>query len=243
MKQHVISFALGNIWSWIPSRNMGTLVDFARQLDISGVEITLASKDELFAFQLSENDRAWLRTLAHVTIHAPFKLVSESANQKELMSQLHLLSDLYQSVNAKTIVIHPDEMPDPELLQQQAFTVSTENMPEGRFSMQSNLNHLMSRYPGIALCIDVSHAFLRSGKETAQLISAFSNKISQIHLSGADAASDHLSLRNAPREFLRSIQPIKTLRVPMVLEADIRTMSIEYLKEEIEYIKHFLYNP
>jgi hypothetical protein len=236
MKQHVISFALGNIWSWIPSRNMGTLVDFARQLDISGVEITLASKDELFSFQLSEEDRTWL-------LHAPFRLVSESANQKELMSQLKLLSDLYQSVNAKTIVIHPDEMPDPELLQQQAFTVSTENMPEGRFSMQSNLNHLMSRYPGIALCVDVSHAFLRSGKETAQLVSAFSNKISQIHLSGANAASDHLSLRNAPGEFLRSIQPIKTLRVPMVLEADIRTMSIEYLKEEIEYIKHFLYNP
>lgn len=218
------------------------LVDVARQLDIAGVEITLASKEELFSFQLSREDMTWLRALPHVSIHAPFRLVTGSDNREDLLHQLRLLSELYQSISAKTIVIHPDEMPKPELLQQQTFAVSTENMPEGRFSAQSNLHDLMSRYPTAGLCIDVSHAYLRSAKETAQLITAFKSKISHVHLSGADADSDHLSLRNAPREFLHSIQPIKALMVPIVLEADIRTVSIEYLKEEITYIKKFLCN-
>jgi hypothetical protein len=242
MDKRIISFALGNIWSWIPSRNMGMLVDYTRQLDISGLEITLASKEELFSFHLSEENRTWLRALAYVSIHAPFRLRSESADQEELLSQLHVLSELYQSVNARNIIIHPDEMLEPELLQQQAFAVSTENMPEGRFSVDSNLKHLMSHYPGIGICIDVSHAFLKSGEETARLINAFGKKISQIHLSGADATSDHLSFRNVSKEFLRSIRPIKALPAPIVIEADIRTTSIQYLREEIEYIKDFLCN-
>ena len=68
----IYSFALGNIWRWAQSENRNGLLRYAKNLDLSGVEITLPTESELCAFRLSKENLSWLKTLPYVTIHAPF---------------------------------------------------------------------------------------------------------------------------------------------------------------------------
>ena len=48
--ERVFSFALGNIWRWDTSTNRNVLIDYVRKLDVSGVELTFATKEELTRF-------------------------------------------------------------------------------------------------------------------------------------------------------------------------------------------------
>jgi hypothetical protein len=238
MKHRIFSFALGNIWRWTRSKNVGVLVDYLKQLDISGVEITFASKEELYFFELSEDNASFLSTLDYVSIHAPFRLISGSESQEELFRQLNIMSRLYKDVKAQNIIIHPDELPGPEILKSYSFTVSTENLPAGGQSTVSGLSNMFTLYPDLGLCIDVSHAYLRSGSETEELVGAFNDRISQVHFSGTYKNMDHQSLRNVTKAFLDSIEPVKTLHVPIVIEEDMEETSLEYVKEEIKCIKN-----
>lgn len=230
-----LSFALGNIWRWTKSKNRDVLIPYVRELDVSGIEITFALKEELYSFRLSEDNRSWLRSLDYVTIHAPFDLIGGSAGKDEVIRQLDIISALSDDVNAGNIIIHPDNLPPPEILKEYGFNVSTENLPpKSRISMP-DLKRVLDRYPEIGLCLDVSHAYLWSKHETRRLVKAFKDRITQVHLSGTYKRKDHQSLRSVTRAFLYSIQPVKELNVPIVIEEDIETKSLRFVKKEIDY--------
>jgi len=54
----IFSFALGNVWSWEKSKDKDKLIKYARNLDVSGIEITFGSREELYATQLSPRNTA-----------------------------------------------------------------------------------------------------------------------------------------------------------------------------------------
>lgn len=231
------SFATGNIWRWNKSENRNILINYARKLDnISGVEITFASKEDLYLFRLSESNRRWLRTLDYVTIHAPFRLVRDSEDEEEVIRQLDMISKLYKDVNAKDVIIHPRDIPAKKVLGRYDFNISTENMPR-RSAPISYLKDVLDRHPKMRFCLDVSHAYIWSKHETGKLVRAFRNRISQVHLSGTYKRKSHQSLRCVTDEFMRSIEPVKDLDVPIIIEEDIKTKSLGYVRDEIEYIK------
>jgi hypothetical protein len=235
--KRIFSFALGNVWSWTTSKNRDNLIKYARKLDVSGVEITFASKEEVYAFKLSEENRAWLRQLDYVTIHAPFSLVRGSENEEEIIKQLNLISGVYNDINAKNVIIHSISLPSPEMLKEYNFNVSTENTElRGRVTIP-DLKKILNQYPNIGLCLDVTHAYNWSKYETGNLVKAFKDRISQIHLSGTYKRKYHQSMRNVTKDFLLSIEPIKELNVPIVIEEDIKVKSQRYLKDEVAYIK------
>ena len=235
--KRIFSFALGNVWSWTTSKNRDDLIKYARKLDVSGVEITFASKEEVYAFKLSESNRAWLRQLDYVTIHAPFHLIRESGNEKEMIKQLNLISEIYNDINAKNVIIHSISLPSPEMLKKYGLNVSTENTELRGHVTIPDLKKILNQYSSIGLCLDVTHAYNWSKYETGNLVKAFKNRISQIHLSGTYRRKYHQSMRNVTKDFLLSIKPIKELNVPIVIEEDIKVKSQKYLKEEVEYIK------
>lgn len=234
------SFALGNIWRWTTSKNRNVLVNYAKKLDISGIEITFATKEELYSFKLSNANKSWLRQLDYVSIHAPFRLVRKAKDEKEIIKQLNIISKLYNDVKAKNVIIHPNDLPKPKILKKYKFNVSIENLPKKRRVTIPKLKRIFGKYPKIKLCLDVSHAYRWSKFETGKLVQAFKRKISQIHFSGTYRNREHQSLRKVTKTFLHSIQSIKKLNVPIIVEEDIKIKNLRCIKEEIEYIKKFL---
>lgn len=232
------SFALGCLWRWHDSKNSGELIKYIKKLGVSGVEITLGHKEEISAFNISNKNKKWLKSLDYVSIHAPFSLLKEAKDQNEVISQLDAIKNLYKEVNARNVIIHLDNLPSPKILEKYDFNISTENLtPKSRLGI-AQMKKIFRKYPKIKLCLDVSHAYLWSELETKRIVDNFGYRISQVHFSGTYRKKDHQSLRGVTKRFLRSIEPIKELHVPIVIEEDIEKKEGErYLVEEVEYIK------
>ncbi len=233
----IISFALGNIWRWEKSKNRNDFIKYAKSLDIDGVELTFASKEELFAFKLSLANEKFLKGLNYVTIHAPFDLIGEAGNEKELIEQLDAISRIYRQVNAKNVIIHPHGLPSRKILDKFNFKVSTENLRKKRNVSISNFKKIFKKYPKVGLCVDVSHAYSWSKKETEKLVRAFSSRITQFHFSGAYRGKDHQPIRIVSKDFLSSIELLFKSKAPIIIEEDIKIKSEQFLKEEVEFIK------
>lgn len=231
-----ISFAIGTIWRWEKER--AKLLKYARKLDVMGIELTLDTTETLYNFKLPAADIKWLKNLEYVTIHAPFGLAKVSENEIELMRQLDTLWKLYKDVNAKNLIIHPNELPPPSILNKYRFSVSTENMERMRRFSVHDLKKTLTKYPDIGLCLDASHAYTFNKYEIEKLIDNFKNRITQIHFSGTYRNKTHQDMRMVTNEFLQSIAPLKKLKVPLIIEGDIRTKDIKYVKDEIDLIKN-----
>ena len=214
-----------------PGTGIKTMIEIAKKLDISGIELMFSSFNELFLFSPSPQDIKWIRKLDYVSIHAPFEAVNSNT---EMIQQLDRLNEIYNLIDAQVVVIHPTNLPPPKILNKYTFAACTENTK--RRTTISSLKKIFRKYPRLGLCIDVSHAYLQSEKETSKLIKTFQEKIVQIHMSGAHNGEDHLSLRGTSKRFLRSIIPIKNLDVPIIIEEDITSPSIGDLRKEIKIV-------
>lgn len=234
----IFSFALGNIWRWEKKR--ADLVKYIRKLDVAGVELTIASPQELFDFKLSNSDRKWLKDLDYVSIHAPFFDFGNNKDKDLVKKGMDCIFKLYKEVGAKNVVIHPDELPSNELLKDYDFNISTENLEGEGHNYIGDLKKIFAEYPKMGLCLDISHTYTFSKNETKKLIKEFKDRITQIHFSGTYRKKCHQSLRNVSRDFLRSIEPLKEFDVPIVIEEDIKTKSLKYLKDELAYIKKLI---
>lgn len=238
----IISFALGNIWRWDKTKNRDKLIPYAKALNINGVEITFSSKEDLYAFKLNEKNERWLKSLDYLTVHAPFRLLRESTDEKDLIKQLDLISWYNKKLKAKNVIIHPSDLPEPKILNRYDFKILTENLPKSRNVTIPDLKKIFKTYPKIGFCLDVSHAYLWSKYETGKLIEAFKDKIAQIHFSGTYRHRDHQSLQIVTDNFMDSIKPIIKLNVPIIIEEDIEKKDTKLLHKEVKFIKKLLKN-
>ena len=229
---------MGNIWRWGSSGNRNSLIDYVRGLDVTGVELTLATKKDLYSLKLSNENTLWLKKLDYVTIHAPVDLFEASENEKELSDQLDTLKKIYHQIDAKRVIIHPEmELIQSDILKEYPIQFSIENLPRKYNLSLSFLKNILDKYPNMEMCLDISHAYSWSKYETCKLVRAFKEKISQIHFSGSYRRKQHVSLRKVSKNFLFSIQPLNYLDVPIVIEEDLEIKSLQYVREELDYIK------
>lgn len=227
-------FALGDIHTWNKADNRANLLKYIKKFPVSGVELNFGgSEKEMLAFRLKKHDRDWLRSLEYVSIHAP-------SLKKDSKKILDFIARLYKEVNAKNVVIHPDHMPPKKLLDKYKMRFSVENlMPSVHFPF-SRVKRILENDPRLWLCLDVCHAYLWSKDETARIVKQYKNRIAEVHFSGAYRRMDHTSLRIVTKRFIESIQPVKRLNVPFVLEENMLKKSIQYVKDEIEEAKKVL---
>jgi len=233
-------FSTGNIWRLTEGKNRAGLIDKIKELDIDGVELIFGSKEGLYNFSLKSSQLSFLRKLDYVSIHAPFRLASNAAGQAEVIKQLDIIQIIYNRINAKNVIIHPNDLPPPEVLEAYNMQFSTENLPKKRSITIRKLGFILKKYPKMGLCLDVSHAYLWSSQETSKLVKKFSKKIMQVHFSGTYRKQDHLSLQKVTPVFLKSIEPIKKLGVPIIIEEDMNfkdDIDLGKIKKEVEYIK------
>ena len=243
MKKPSLCFALGCIWNWTKHNNRAGLIKYARQLDVKGAEITIGYIEELFALKFTKSQVKWLRSLKYVSIHAPFNL-SDSSKEEDIIKRMDKIQEVYNQVKASNVIIHPQQLPEKRILAKYKMRISIENMEKGKYSKIRNLQNMLKKHPKKGLCLDISHAYGISKKDTANIIKKFKERITQIHLSGTYKRVKHRSLRIVTPSFIKSIHPIRKLRVPIILEEDmtkdISRKSMNYVKKEVEYASSLL---
>jgi sugar phosphate isomerase/epimerase len=233
-----VSFALGSIHTWSDRTGRGSLLKFAKKLDIDGVEITFARKDDALNFELSKSDIRFLRGLDYVSIHAPFKLVRDNS-EEDIIEILKKIDYVYRKVGAKNVVIHPLDIPEQTVLRKFRFNVITENLPK-RLKKDHKiitLDDVFKKYPNIGLCLDVSHAYRISSRETGRIVTKFGGRIRQIHFSGTYRDDDHLQLKYVTKDFYKSIEPILKIDAPIVIEEFFEKKDIKKVKEEVSFVR------
>ncbi|MFH1511488.1 MAG: TIM barrel protein [Candidatus Woesearchaeota archaeon] len=242
MKTPLIGFATGNIYR-LAKQDRSNLLDFARKLNIQALELTFADRKDLEETNLRKQHIHWLRKLDYVSIHAPFRLIQDSETSKQVIEQLDMIATLYHLTKACNVIIHPSDLPEKEILASYDMNFSTENMPrKKRYCMYNTarLCSVFSRYPDIGLCLDVSHAYLWSEVETAQLVDHFKDRITQVHVSGTYRNKDHQGLGMVTERFWKSIEPLRLLNAPFIYESDLNQKNPGFFQEEIECLKRFL---
>jgi hypothetical protein len=234
----LIGFATGPCWRWLESTK--DAIDVARLLRIRAVELTFGDKIELLKFRLSKNRLDYLRTLDYVSLHSPFRLKRDSVDQRELMAQLDVLENLYRLCKAKALVIHPLDLPGAEILDSYSFFVSTENLPRNRRLSCTEMVSILRRYEDIGLCLDVGHAYDWDRFEIARYVKLCGERISHVHMHGSCRRQDHLSLAKASNAFLKSVEPVRLLDVPVLIEEDLDKRSVAGIRHEIRLVKKIL---
>ena len=87
------------------------------------------------------------------------------------------------------------------------------------------------------MLLDVNHASDYSEKEVSNYIKNYKNKIKIIHLAGGHQRKTvwHQPFSKATKKFLKSIEPIKQLKIPIVIEDN--KITTKELKKEIKKVK------
>ncbi len=222
---------------WSETGNIAELLEYVKALGVQGVEITLARKEDVMRFELNDSQMDILKSLPYKSIHAPFRMVSHSFDDEELRMQLDKIGHVYDKIGAKTVVVHPNELPSSDILDDYNFHISLENLSDISEVSLMDMKRLLEKHSKMKLCLDVTHSFTWSKHETIKYIDEFKGNISQIHLSGGKNGVTHLPLRECDDEFISSIMPIKKLDVPFVVEEDLNHCNLEFIREEIGYIR------
>jgi len=240
-KKRVITFALGNIWRMMRGIDRGKLLSKVKNLDVDGFEITILRVNELDAIKISDAQCRWLKKFHYVSIHAPTHLARKGeVSKEELLRRMDTLYELYKKVGAQNIVIHPDDLPDKSILKRYKMNYSTENMEHGRGITKKHVADILRKNPKIGLCLDVSHAHTISSKETKYYVDNFREKITQVHFSGANRKGRHLQMKNSAKSFMKSMKPILSLDVPIIIEENMPFKKMEQVKREIKIVKNIL---
>jgi len=59
----LIAFSIGCLWPWNSSPNRDCLLNYINNLDLEGIELTFATREQLLSFDLSAQNRMWLESL------------------------------------------------------------------------------------------------------------------------------------------------------------------------------------
>jgi len=233
-----LCFATGNLYRFF---GKFALTDLFSSLVIQGVEWTYGKN--FGERPLTEKDVNFLRTLDYVSLHAPFRFGSEYYSNDEISSGLKSLSLDYSKIKAKCIVVHPNRTVPRDFFKKSNMLIVTENLnPRRNDSGRKRLGFekVLNLNPDDGLCLDVSHAYLWSENETGRIVKKWKHRIKQVHFSNTFRGADHLSFKKISARFLKSIEPLRELEVPIIIEEDMNSCSLTSIKSEIKLIKKIL---
>ncbi|MFH0928813.1 MAG: hypothetical protein V1818_00475 [Candidatus Aenigmatarchaeota archaeon] len=238
----LISFSLGTLHKWMDCVNRASLLKFVKKLDIQGLEITLATWEQVYNLSFSKADLKYIKGLEYVSIHTPFKITRRSTDRNEIKNLLTRIEKIYNETNSKAVVIHPADIPEPRILEKYSFKIITETVPQSHKEYRNlKLKSVFKKYPKVGLCLDVAHSYRNSKTETEYVVKNFKKIIKQIHLSGVYRNRDHISLNSATEDFMKSIEPIKSLDVPIIIEEGFEKGSIESIRREIKLVRKLFF--
>jgi hypothetical protein len=231
----LISFATGRLWNVSNNKDFLSKI---KKFDVDGIEITLGKR---FGHRvIPKKYFKWLKSKKCVTIHAPFKMVRIAESDEKLFAQFKAIEKSYKSVNAKSLITHPYEVPSKKIRKKLKMNFLVENMEKRRWKKRLEFEKILEKNPEIGMCLDVSHTYTCSPKETGRIIKKWKYRIKQVHFSNCYRSMCHAGFRKVTPGFLKSIEPLRELNVPIVLEIDMVRNDFRKIKKEIEAAKKVL---
>jgi endonuclease IV len=220
--------------------NKFDVIDVISKLDIDGIEYTYGKYyNERIPLK---KDFDVLKNYSYVSIHSPFKLSLDLMDKKEFFSTFKKIEKDYKKMNAKNIVVHPtqnDFFPK-KLNSKMNFVTENLNPKKGKNRPKLGFEKILNKNKNWGLCLDVSHAYGWGIEETERIVKKWKKRIKEVHFSNNRYHIDHLSFEKVSRDFLKSIEPLKELDVPIIIEEDMRYSKISEIKKEVERVRKII---
>jgi hypothetical protein len=164
-----------------------------------------------------------LAKYTYISLHLPSAFSAEE--EVELVS---LLGDVPSNW---ALIVHPDSIHDYGLWRSLSSRVALENM-DRRKSCGRTAKELMTCFdllPEAQFCFDIGHArqFDPSMAEAYSILTAFSDRLVQVHVSEVDAQSRHAVITYAAELAFREIAHLIPPDVPLILESRVSSEGIE----------------
>jgi endonuclease IV len=241
-----IGFSTGAVYSWDDSINRQ--IGILKKLGCNAIEISygmVSSLDE----ELNMESIKYLKSLDYVSIHAPFFDNERNdlyyTNSKLIRKLLTQLSRVYKSINAKSIVFHPNLIKDYSIFDKLTLNICLENMPRERNISIEQLSVLMHKQPKFNLVLDTAHAMSWKKSTLLQLVTLFKDRIQYVHLSDRRYSIRNKRLRDHQQLLscsdLSKFDSLKKLNCPMIVEVSIKDKKADFqnLKNEYSLVKDF----
>lgn len=237
----LLSFATGNLYR------------FNRQLDVvkligglgtDGIEFTYGRFFE--EHPITKSTERILFSKKEVSMHVHFRFLKKPEEiQKDAADFKKIVHD-YKRIGAKRLVTHPTQALTKEMLRmgkKNRIQFLTENLMKrhGNDKRKSyerlGFEDALNKHKHFGLCLDVSHAYSWSKKETQNIFEKWRDRIMEVHFSVTHYQSNHLGTLSASQNFLDSVKCLKDLDVPIVIEEDMKTKNPKFILSEINRVK------
>ncbi|HET7461405.1 MAG TPA: hypothetical protein VFJ82_09145 [Longimicrobium sp.] len=165
-----------------------------------------------------------LGSYRHVAVHAPSSF--EAGDEQALAAAL-----LPVAKRGWLVVVHPDTLRDFAAWREFGDRLCIENMdrrkPSGR--TVEELRPVFERLPRASFCFDVAHARQcdTSMTEAYRLLSAFGDRLRQVHVSELDSESRHVRLTPTGIRSCREISDLIGVDVPVIIEAKVQPNELD----------------
>jgi hypothetical protein len=167
---------------------------------------------------------------SYISFHAPSFFSAEE--------EAYLVDVLKQFLPEKwPIVLHPDTIHDASLWRALGERVAIENM-DRRKSTGRTAEELRSNFsflPDARLCFDVGHARQcdTSMTESYRILEAYGSRLTQLHVSEVNSASQHDPITYATKLGFQSIAHLVPAHIPLIIESRVSPGEIS---KEIEAV-------
>ena len=232
-----LCFATGNLRQLIGKTDIFKIIS---SLDVDGIELTLGK--DFNERKLQESDESVFKNYKHNSIHSPFRFSLKYCSIEEMFQGLEILKDYSKRINSTHIIAHPVQIFPEDFDKNSSLNFLTENLNPKKGKDRPRLGYevALKNNPGLGLCLDVSHAYDWSINETDYVVSNWKHRIKQVHFSNNRYHKDHLVFEKVSRSFLKSIEPLRELNVPIVIEEDMPYSKVNDIKDELKRVKNVL---
>lgn len=227
-----LCFATGNLYRLLGKQDV---MDLISRLDIDGAEYTYGRF--INERPIMKKDISFFRSLKYASMHSPFTLSLKKIPAEEVQRQFSTVVSDAKKIGAKNIVFHPGQVLPGKFFLGKDFTFLTENLHEKPLSDKNAFEEVLIAHQGAMLCLDAMHAYTWSKDECAEIVGKWRKRIAQVHLSNCYCKKRHLSFEKVSRAFIKSIEPLMDLNVPIIIEEDMRYTKLSEIRAEVKRVK------
>lgn len=209
--------------------------DILRNIGCNAIELMWRSPEGISKLeQLTKDD---LKGFEYVSIHLPKSIFANNIDKtKHFLSRIE---QVHKHLEFDTAVLHPDQVSNWSFFQTTTLPIAIENM-DARKKNCKNVKDLQKVFQNIdaKMVLDLAHTFdndptMKLGKD---LVSAFGERICEIHISGYNYRELHDPIHLSKQTQI--LDAIPSTSLPIIIESV--CLNEDEVRKEFEYIKNYL---